>query len=521
MKRAQSTPQDSSPSPALRKFLFLTAATTGGAIMIIEILGAKMLAPFLGTSHFVWTAQIAVTLLALSGGYYLGGLWADRSLGLARLYGAILAASVYLVTATLLVKPVAFAFMNFSLPTAALLTSIALFLVPLGLLAVTAPFVVRILTVSVQSVGGNVGRLTAISTLGSVVGTILIGYVLIPRLPNSVTMYLTALLLMLLAAAYFFMWGKKNPAKIAMLLIIALGALTGYLGLRGGHPQSGDAVELFHANSNFGMLQVLESKAAPRRALVNDYLLQGVLDTKSRQSILMFAYMLHGLARSYSTNISDVLCVGLGAGVVPTKFASEGAKVDVVEINPTIVPIVRDYFDFQPDKMNIVIADGREYLNRCAKRYDTIILDAFVGDSCPSHLLTRETFVTIEKLLKPGGALVINTFASIQPGKDFFGASLSKTLQGVFSNVRVYPSPVGNTFFVASRQPSTEAGIAMDYSDVHPACVEEVKSTLASVRQFSTADGIVLTDDYNPVEFYDAANREKLRRDMAEFMKSF
>src|SRR5713101_5424560 len=83
-------------SPGLRRYVYLTASVTGAAIMVVEILGAKMLSPFVGLSHFVWTAQIAVTLVALACGYYVGGRLADRSQELARLYWAILGAAVYL-----------------------------------------------------------------------------------------------------------------------------------------------------------------------------------------------------------------------------------------------------------------------------------------------------------------------------------------------------------------------------------------------------------------------------------------
>src|ERR1039457_6559342 len=83
-------------SRPLRRYLYLTAAATGAAIMIVEILGAKMLSPYVGLSHFVWTAQIAVTLVALACGYYVGGRLADKSQRLARLYWAILGASLYL-----------------------------------------------------------------------------------------------------------------------------------------------------------------------------------------------------------------------------------------------------------------------------------------------------------------------------------------------------------------------------------------------------------------------------------------
>ena len=192
-----------SVSPALRRYLYFTAAVTGAAIMIVEILGAKMLAPYVGTSHFVWTAQIAVTLLALAGGYYVGGRLVDRSPDLKRLYWAILWAAVYLCFAVLVIEPVAYWCLRFRLAMGSLLASAFLFLVPLALLAMAGPFIVRVLSASVAGVGGNMGRLTAISTLGSVVGTALIGYVLIPLAPNSVTMYGTAGALVLVVLGYF------------------------------------------------------------------------------------------------------------------------------------------------------------------------------------------------------------------------------------------------------------------------------------------------------------------------------
>src|SRR5881397_615731 len=102
----------STPEPALssglRRYLYITAAMTGAAIMIVEILGAKMLSPYVGLSHFVWTAQIAVTLVALACGYYVGGRLADRSQNPGRLYRAILAAAGYLVLTVLICEPVAY-----------------------------------------------------------------------------------------------------------------------------------------------------------------------------------------------------------------------------------------------------------------------------------------------------------------------------------------------------------------------------------------------------------------------------
>ncbi len=507
-------------SGGLRRYLYFTAAVTGSAVMIVEILGAKMLSPYLGTSHFVWTAQIAVTLVALACGYYAGGLLVDKSVRLGRLYGAILVAGAYLAVTVAISERAAYFFLSFKLPTGSLLTSAFLFFVPLSLLAMVGPFFVRVLTQSVNTVGGNVGRLTAISTFGSFIGTILIGYLLIPYLRNSVTMFLTAALLMAVSGAYFFVWRRTLPVLARAVTVMALGLMPGYLHLRNEGMRGARMVELYHANSNFGMLQVLQEKDGPRRLYVNDYLTQNTYDTNAHQSISMFTYMLHLLARAYTPRIDDVLCIGLGVGVVPMEFARDGAKVDVIEINPAVVPLGERFFDLEPKRLNISFGDGRYFVNRAAKQYDAIILDAFLGDSCPSHLMTREAFTAMRRNLKPEGTLVINTFADLRAGQDFFAASLHKTLQAVFPSVRIHSvkREDRNTLFVASSNPNLAILHPANFDQVHGNCVSEVRDAFETLRLTDPNHGIVLTDDFNPVEFKDAKNRENLRRNLAVSM---
>src|SRR5207248_1932981 len=250
----------------LRRYLYFTAAVTGAAIMIIEILGAKMLAPYVGTSHFVWTAQIAVTLVALAAGYYVGGRLVDRSQKLGRLYGCILLAAIYLCFSVLVVRPVSYWCLDFKLALGSLLASTFLFFVPLSLLAMVGPFFVRVLTNAVSGVGGNVGRLTAVSTLGSFVGTMLIGYLLIPFFPNSRTMYFTALLLMFVAGGYFFLWEGKSRHKGPVVSGALAGLLLGFAGgRRDSQSHSSESVERFRGNSNFGMLQIVDDQNVVRR----------------------------------------------------------------------------------------------------------------------------------------------------------------------------------------------------------------------------------------------------------------
>jgi len=494
--------------------LFATAGVTGAAIMVIEILGAKMLAPYVGTSHFVWTAQITVTLLALAVGYAAGGWMADRSPYPAWVYGGMVAAAAWLAGSVIGCESVAYWCLRFRLAAGSLLAAAVLFFVPLALLAMVGPFFVRVVTSSVAHVGSNVGRLTALSTVGSVMGTLLIGYVLIPLLPNSATMSITAGVLVLVAAVFFVGWGGKPRAPAlaggaVTLLVVGLAALQ--------RPLMGTASfnELFRGNSNFGLLQVVESESGRRRWFLNDFLTQNTYAPESGQSLSLFTHMLYGLAKSYTPDLRDALCVGMGVGIVPMQLARDGAKVDVVEINPAVVPLARRFFGFEPGRVALHIGDGRQFFTATTNRYDTIVLDAFLGESPPSHLMTREAFAAMRRCLKPGGTLVMNTFADLGPGRDFFGASIDRTLRQVFSSVLVHDAQNGNVFYVASDRAPLGLLRAPPLESVPDELRWAVEHAVANVVSVEARRGRVLTDNHNPVDFYDAANREALRRQLA------
>jgi spermidine synthase len=503
-------------TPDQRGFLYATAGITGAAILVVEILGAKMLAPFLGTSHFVWTAQIGVTLLSLAVGYAWGGWLVDRSPKLTRLYACLLAAAVYLVLTVPLCEPVAYGCLRFNLAVGSLLAAAFLFFVPLTLLATVVPFLMRVLTTSLGTVGRQAGRLSAVSTVGSVVGTSLIGYVLIPFLANSTTMLLTAGVLTILAVTYFLGWGRKHrqqPGALFGLGLVLLGSGLA-VGVEG-RSRFADVEQIASLNSNFGKLQVLQTRDGGRRYYLNDYLVQNTYDTAERRSASLFTYMLHDLARAYTERIDAALCIGLGIGIVPGQFAREGVRVEVAEINPVCVRVAKEHFNFDPQGVTIHVADGRQILNQTTQRFDAVILDAFLGDSSPSHLMTREAFGAMRRVLNPHGTLVINAFGDFDSDRDFFVASLHRTLAAVFASVRILAAGNGNVFFVASARSPLEPFRTPDFDAMHPAVRHQARAAWESQYALDPSHGRVLTDDFNPVEFYDAANRERMRRQFA------
>jgi hypothetical protein len=201
--------------------------------------------------------------------------------------------------------------------------------------------------------------------------------------------------------------------------------------------------------------------------------------------------------------------------MVPRQLAERGVKVDAVEINAAIIPVAERFFDFDPTKLNLVIGDGRQAMHQFTNRYDCVMLDAFLGDSSPSHLMTREAFGAMRDRLQPEGVLVINCFGDRTAGRDFFAGSLQKTLRAVFADVRLHASGNGNMFFVASPSPLIRHR-DFPLAEIHPRVVAEAQSVFAAAAEPIRPDaGTVLTDDFNPVDFHDARNRERFRRLLA------
>jgi spermidine synthase len=463
-----------------------------------------------------------------------------------------------------MVKPICFKLLKLPLEWASLFASAFLFLIPLALLAMTGPFLVRVLTQNVKQVGGNMGRLTAISTLGSVAGAVLIGYVLIPHFKNSVTMLIAAGVLVALAAVYFMVWGRNESAVTALVVAVLLTFGLGHSGLRGQFSNTmkygGLTWEvLYRANSNYGELLVIEYRNGDyqERRYLNDQLIQNTYDPITRKSNSLFTGALRWLAHAYTPKIEKALCIGMGVGVVPMQFVHDGIEVDVVEINGAVVPMAEQYFDFDSTKLKVIVSDGRQYLNQTDKRYDAIVLDAFLGDSSPSHLMTKEAFESIRNHLTPQGVLVINSFGESTDKRKFFATSLDKTLREVFSkaSVIVHASGQGNVFFVATAAkqivahrppsaPNAEArermaatvdddAIQKEWSDwwrqanqsgpffsEHPDVQDQLGLAWKKVREHDPKKGSILLDDFNPVEFYDARNRESNRRGLMNILQS-
>jgi MFS family permease len=506
-------------SKPLLGYLIITAIVSGALVMVVEVMGSRVIGPFFGSSLFIWTSLITVTLLALAAGYAVGGAAADRWPAPGALFAIIATAGVLVFLVPELKAPVIKMSQPFGLRAGAFTATLLLFGPALFCMGCVSPYVIRIAATQMRALGRTVGGFYALSTFGSVVGTVLSGFFLIEYLGVNGLFYLTGALLILLAAGYFLAFRRKLLALVPLLVLVA----PQFSEPINSKPLSnGTLMTLLESKDTFyGNLKVVEYSFGPRRIreMLIDGLIQGGIDPNNGLSIYGYAYAHQHLPPLLNPGTTTALVIGLGAGLVPASFEKRGIKTDVVDINPGIEPLARRYFNYAPANPTI-IADGRQFITNSDKRYDIILLDAFNGDGTPGYLLSREFMDMIREHLNPGGLLAINLIADFKPGT--IGTSyIDTTLNAVFDNVDFYPlfdvgkRPFGNIAIMAYDGPPRRVKpSAIEGIEMHRMAKEIRKQLLEPIPFKAAPDTQPLTDDFNPLDIHETEIREAVRRDI-------
>jgi predicted membrane-bound spermidine synthase len=505
-------------------FLMLTTTLCGGLVMVVEVLGARVIGPYFGVSLYVWTALITVTLLSLSAGYALGGRLSDKHPSPAWLYGLIIAAGVLVLLVPAL-KPWAIqASVPLGLRGGALVSASLLFAPALLLLGCVSPYVVRIAARELASLGRTVGILYSLSTIGSMLGTALAGYLIIGFVGVSRAFHLCGALLVLIGLAYFLFyrrqWGAVGGvAALAALFWLPQPALPSVV------LADGTRASLIESKDSFyGNVKVVEY-AGPQtrtRELLIDGLVQGGIDQQNGQSIYEYAYLLESLPLEINPEARSALIVGLGAGVLVDRLQRRNISVDVVDIDPVVVAMAEKHFNLRL-KRPVAIEDARYFLAQPGQRYDIIIMDAFSGDATPSHLLTREALERVRERLTPDGILAINVIGDARAAP-LLAPAIVGTLQTQFREIAAFPlfdladrkARGGNLVLIAANRPVGKA-LAARFGDVHALAQATLDLGMRQGRLLQRQpDALVLTDDFNPLDVIDIDLHENIRKTILE-----
>ena len=509
---------ESRSSRWFRYYLIATTVLCGALVMVVEVLGSRVLGPFFGVSLFVWTSLITVTLVALAAGYAIGGRWSDRRDSPDALYLILIVAGALVLLVPWLKPLVIKAALPLGLRWGALASALVLFGPSLFLLGCVSPYVIKLAAREMQHLGKTVGAYYAASTAGSVVGTIVTGFFLIPTLGVDRIFWLAGGLLLALGIVYFALWRGKWFALAAFLPLLALPPTSLPQATMPGGTR---ASVIYNRDSFYGNLKVVdyEKDAVHTRKLVIDGLVQGGVDMANGLPVYEYPYLLQALPVAMHAEGRRCLVIGLGAGVVPRWYQARGIATDVVDIDPDVVALARKYFRFD-DSTRVFVEDARAFLARGGERYDYLILDVFNGDTTPGHLLSLEAMRLAKARLSEKGVVAINLIGSLGEHADMTH-SMINTLRAVFANVLLYPlfppdegDAAGNMVLIAydGAPRSPDAG-ELQRLAIHP--MAEGLARPALVRPLALPAHLpaaILTDDYNPLDVRDLWIKEWLRK---------
>ena len=364
------------------KFLLeIIVFISGALVMIYEINGSRIVAPYIGTSTYVWTSLIGVILAALSLGYWLGGKWADRRPDIKVLAVVLFLAGIS-VGLTLLIKDAVLYFIvrvSIGLELKSLIVSLLLFAPASILLGFVTPYVVRLKMISLENSGKTVGRLYALSTIGSILGTFLAGFFLIPFVGSTRTLYLIGMILILLSILIVPFTFKKLNALLLLFFLAGIGvseAKNAYLRY---------ALNFHDIDTQYSRLRVYENEAMrdgrKTRVLTFDpHVFQSVMYLDSDELIPEYVKYYH-LLRHFKPDFQKTLLVGGAAYSFPKDYLKKypNAEMDVVEIDPQMTEIARKFFRLEENpRLRSIHQDGRFYLNQTeSEKYDVVLMDAF------------------------------------------------------------------------------------------------------------------------------------------------
>ena len=252
------------------------------------------------------------------------------------------------------------------------------------------------------------------------------------------------------------------------------------------------------------------------RIYFHDGLIQNTVDSNQR-SISFYTYALEALARAYHPQMQQVLMLGLGAGIVPGRLARDGARVEVVEIDPSSVAVARRYFGFDTAKITTHQADARTYINACTPRHDVVLVDLFHGDGTPDYLITRGFCRDLRGCLKPGGVAIFNTFANLEEPRGY--AHLLTTLVSELPHAALYrPDWPGarmlNSFLVAGATPlpAPQRITIPDVPENHAATLWDMLARPRAVDSSLTTQGKIIYDAWNAAALDMAASQAAFRQ---------
>lgn len=494
--------------------LSMIVFVTGGCVLIVEIVATRILSPYYGNTIFTVSSVITIILAALSIGYYSGGRMADRYPSQEWFYRLILLSGLSLLIFQS-IGSVALPIVADTLPitTGPLVSALALFFLPAVLMGMLSPYAIKLQTLITPQAGvGTVaGKIFFWSTAGSIIGSLLAGFVFIPRIGIQQIILSTALLLILLGLLPLLRLDMRR-ARIwfFVCLFVTTIAITMY------SAQHASANVLYNNDGVYERLLVYDGDyhGRPTRFFQQDRSSSAAMFLDSDDLVYDYTKY-YALYKLFTPNVKNALVIGGGAYSIPKALLSDipNAHVDVAEIEPALYDLAQQYFKLAPSpRLTNYIEDGRRFLRRNDKRYDLIFSDVYQSlYSIPDHFTTQEFFVIAKSRLQPGGMFIANLIGDLSRQQPSFLLSEIRTFQTVFPNSYVFavtdpgsvqPQNVMVVGYNSDQKIDVNSPTIRNSSNV---IIRDLGSKRVDMDRFELSPYPILKDNFAPVESMIAA----------------
>ena len=420
---------------------YLVAFASGYVIMALELVGFRIFAPYFGNTIYVWGSLIGMVLLSLSAGYYLGGYLSEKYPFWKPVYMLLVIAIGYLVPINIF-YPSILGFLNRGgIVIGSLIATFVLFGPPLILVSALAPLMIK-LTAKDGVVGLSVGKIYTISTIGSLVGTFLTSFWLVPSFGSFKAFIVTNTFLFLILILGLFFSKKKYLLLFPFFLPLYLIDTNSYLS-RGFESTSGkfpgDKL-VYIAESPYNLVYISKFNDAYTLHLNqwgrhSYYVKGGVEYSLESVSYREFLRLFPELNKA-----STILILGLGGGTSMREYLKVNpfAKIDAVEIDPKVIEASKIFFNLEESgNVKIFEEDARPFLHRKSGKYDFIEIDTYQGNYyIPFYLATFEFFKILNEKLTEKGIFAMNVVSQKSEGKkDYVADAIENTMKRVFPSV--------------------------------------------------------------------------------------
>ncbi len=488
----------------MNKYILEITVFLGGAIvMIFELIGSRILGPYLGTSTLIWTTLIGVVMGSLSLGYYWGGHLADKKASIDFLSYIVFVASIGILL-DFFMMDFFLDFLTKSIENKTLvlfLSSVILFAPASILLGMISPYAAKLKLDNLKKSGTTIGNLYALSTVGSIGGTFLAGFYLIPKFGTGTNLLIISLSL---ATLSLFMSFKKN-IHIKIALIFVIGTMFAF---RNNTENVYAKSNLLDINTEYSRVWIFDSKEAGTGREIRNL----KIDTQNSSAMflesneLVYEYSkFYNLASHFNPDFKKTLLLGGAAYSYPKYFLERfpEKKVDVVEIDPRLTEIAKKHFRLRESaNLRIFHEDARVFLNRTDEKYDVIFGDAFGSqNSVPFHLTTKEAIQKNFDILNENGVFILNIISSIEGEKGKFLRAEYLTLKSVFPQVYIFPVKEPNNG--ETLQNIVLVAMKSKRKPIFNNENQELQKYLNNLWKGEVATDVpMLTDDYAPVAYY-------------------